>query len=341
MLVSEPLERQGRTAPVAIGAFVGATGEIAAALDSTGHITQVSDSFVDLTVHRAGDLLGRRFISLVHPDEVAPVNAAVFGASAGNPQLLLHRLRDSSGGYCWVETGIQRFGAADDVALLAVIRDVQERVAHEQALVRELAAVGDLFNELREGVVVIDPDGLVIAVNDAATRFLGATRDSLRGGLARAHVTVLDERGHPMAAERLPSTRAFRTGTTQHEAVQYRRRDGTSVWLFARTVPLFDPGQLSPARVAIFLEDAAPPEDAPIPRAGAVADAAHSVLTSREEEVLRLLAQGHDVSEISRLLEITVHTARGHVKQIMQKLGARTQLQAVVIALRSGLVQVH
>jgi PAS domain S-box-containing protein len=220
-------------------------------------------------------------------------------------------------------------------------RDVHARVTHEQALLAEVAAVDAVFNQLGEGVVVIDAEGVVEAVNDAAAGFLGVSRDDLRGSLARAHVVVLDENGDPMQPERLPSTRAFQTGVAQHEAVQYRRSDGTSVWLAARTVPLFDPGKLSPARVAIILEDLAATADAPAPRSGAVAAAAHSVLTGREDEVLRLLVQGYDVRAIAAQLDITVNTTRGHVKQIMQKLDARTQLQAVVIALRAGLVQLH
>jgi DNA-binding NarL/FixJ family response regulator len=62
------------------------------------------------------------------------------------------------------------------------------------------------------------------------------------------------------------------------------------------------------------------------------------VLTQREHEVLRMLAAGHDLGVISRELSISINTCRGHVKSVLAKLGAHSQLQAVVIAMRAGLI---
>ncbi len=61
-------------------------------------------------------------------------------------------------------------------------------------------------------------------------------------------------------------------------------------------------------------------------------------LTDRELEVLRLLAQGQSVRIISRELRISEHTARGHVKKLLSKLGAHSQLEAVAVATRQGLL---
>lgn len=61
-------------------------------------------------------------------------------------------------------------------------------------------------------------------------------------------------------------------------------------------------------------------------------------LTQRETEVLGLLGQGRVVREIAADLGITEETCRGYVKSILAKLGARTQLQAVVTAWRIGLL---
>jgi len=62
-------------------------------------------------------------------------------------------------------------------------------------------------------------------------------------------------------------------------------------------------------------------------------------LTERETEVLRWLSQGLDPQTISRRLGISVHTCRGHVKSILAKLEAHSQLEAVVKAMRLGLVR--
>jgi DNA-binding NarL/FixJ family response regulator len=61
-------------------------------------------------------------------------------------------------------------------------------------------------------------------------------------------------------------------------------------------------------------------------------------LTGREHEVLRLMGQGMDVRTISRDLGISPHTCRGYVKSILAKLDAHSQLEAVMTAIRLGLL---
>jgi DNA-binding NarL/FixJ family response regulator len=61
-------------------------------------------------------------------------------------------------------------------------------------------------------------------------------------------------------------------------------------------------------------------------------------LTRREQDVLQLLAAGVEVRLIAREVGISVHTCRGYVKSLLAKLGAHSQLEAVAIAMRHGLV---
>jgi DNA-binding NarL/FixJ family response regulator len=62
------------------------------------------------------------------------------------------------------------------------------------------------------------------------------------------------------------------------------------------------------------------------------------LLTSRETEVLMLIAQGMSNTQISDALCIAGETTRTHVKRILSKLGLRDRAQAVVIAYETGLV---
>ncbi|MGO4664363.1 response regulator [Terrabacter sp. 2TAF16] len=64
----------------------------------------------------------------------------------------------------------------------------------------------------------------------------------------------------------------------------------------------------------------------------------HTPLTVRETEVLMHLSEGHNVATISGRLGITRLTCRGYVKNIMVKLNAHSQLEAVVTARRFGLI---
>jgi len=61
-------------------------------------------------------------------------------------------------------------------------------------------------------------------------------------------------------------------------------------------------------------------------------------LTAREHEVLVLMGSGLDPRAIARRLGISVHTCRGYVKAVLGKLGAHSQLEAVAVATRRGLL---
>ncbi len=67
-------------------------------------------------------------------------------------------------------------------------------------------------------------------------------------------------------------------------------------------------------------------------------DGAPNPLTSRELEVLALVAQGRSNGEIGRTLYISTKTASVHVSNILGKLGARSRTEAAAIALRDGLL---
>jgi DNA-binding NarL/FixJ family response regulator len=62
------------------------------------------------------------------------------------------------------------------------------------------------------------------------------------------------------------------------------------------------------------------------------------MLTSREREVMTLVASGLSNDEIASRLFLSPLTAKTHVSRIMTKLGARDRAQIVVIAYESGLV---
>ena len=80
----------------------------------------------------------------------------------------------------------------------------------------------------------------------------------------------------------------------------------------------------------------------PIPTVVAVRLAEHfsdAALTEREIEVLRHVSAGNSDKIIAVQLNRSVHTIKGHIKNILSKLGANDRTHAVSIGLRRGLLR--
>jgi len=91
---------------------------------------------------------------------------------------------------------------------------------------------------------------------------------------------------------------------------------------------------LAPSVTRRLIEDFARSAPAPKPSGNRLAE-----LTEREREVLTLVGRGMSNSEIASALFIAEQTVKTHVSKILQKLGLRDRVHAVVLAYDTGLVQ--
>ena len=64
-----------------------------------------------------------------------------------------------------------------------------------------------------------------------------------------------------------------------------------------------------------------------------------AVLTPREDQVVKLIAEGHSTREIARELTISVNTVERHRENVLAKLGMRDRTELTRYAIRVGLIE--
>ncbi|QFZ18832.1 response regulator [Saccharothrix syringae] len=69
------------------------------------------------------------------------------------------------------------------------------------------------------------------------------------------------------------------------------------------------------------------------------ADLPARAITDREEQILKLVAEGHSSKDIAGLLVISVKTVERHRANLLQKLGLKDRLELTRYAIRAGLIE--
>ena len=205
---------------------------------------------------------------------------------------------------------------ADDHRML---REGLRRTLEEEGLeVVGEAADGEealrLAAKLRPDVVLMD---VTMPVLDGVE----ATRQ-LHEHLPEIPVVILT-----MHADREVLARAIRAG-----AAGYLVKD-CSTDEVVRTVRLAANGEtaLSPELAASMLAEAQ--------RADTPAEELDRIISRREEEVLQLVADGLSTSEVAAKLYISIKTVKNHLASIYEKLDSRDRTQAVLRAVRMGIIR--
>jgi PAS domain S-box-containing protein len=67
--------------------------------------------------------------------------------------------------------------------------------------------------------------------------------------------------------------------------------------------------------------------------------APHPLLTPRQMQVLRLLADGRSTQQIAKELHLAIETIRNHVRHLLRALDAHSRLEAIATARREGLLR--
>jgi DNA-binding NarL/FixJ family response regulator len=190
---------------------------------------------------------------------------------------------------------------------------------------------------LREGIAAIlntQPDMLLEASAHNGKEAIGRFRES------RPDVTLMDLRLpdlngiETMIAIRneFPGARIIILTTSAGDVeIQRALKAGAQAYLL-KSIPPKD--MLATIRQVHGGKKCVPPEIA----AGLAEHISDEGLSDRETEVLRFAAEGNRNQDIAQKLFIAVETVKVHMKHIMDKLDAHDRTQAVVIAVRRGII---
>ncbi|KAA0230893.1 MAG: PAS domain-containing protein [Chloroflexi bacterium CFX7] len=215
-----------------------------------------------------------------------------------------------------------------------------------------LADLSTLFDSMVDGVYAVDSGQHVVYWNAAAEGITGVTRDEVLGRRCYDVMAGTDLAGRCYCRSDCDTIVCARRGEAVSSYDVLARPGDGRLWINVSILPVCAAGFDEPLAVHIFRHISGPrmspvlAEDAlaavshyaggaPVARPG---ESATDHLTPREIEVLRLIAAGASVRAIALELVISPATVRAHIEHLMNKLGAHTRLQAVVVAARRGLL---
>lgn len=213
-----------------------------------GAFAWVSESVVDLLGWTPQDLVGTRFIDLVHPDDRDLVVAGQQSVLNGDTARFEVRLRTSTGGYRWVSDLVKPL--VDDAGLVvgrtAGFRDVEGEHAARAALEASEAGYRLLAENAMDLVFSARIGAILEWVSPSVTPLLGYAPEELIG-----HPTqkIL----HPDDVPILQASRAtVEQGGSFMSRMRLRTKDGTDIWVEANSHAVRDEsGKVTGAVIAV------------------------------------------------------------------------------------------
>ena len=222
---------------------------------------------------------------------------------------------------------------------------------------RTSSALLEAMSRTADGVYAVDETHRIMMWNAAASRILGYSADEVLGKLCFELVGGRDDKGNLVCQGGCADMALAKAGAVvPTRNLQVRTKDGAPVWLNVTNVPVpSDHGGLSTVihifrevtaqrnteqlvqRLSALMESFASSQAARLMDAQEP-PARHESLTSRERQVVRLLAEGSNAPSIAQALVISPATVRKHVQNILKKLGVHTALEAVAYCSRHNLL---
>ncbi|MBK9065062.1 MAG: PAS domain-containing protein [Acidobacteria bacterium] len=207
----------------------------------------------------------------------------------------------------------------------------------------------ELIAEARAAACGIDRRHRIVFWNDGARELLGWTSrealgkkcyDVFAGHDVFGNVCCFRDCGVAVASSRGEAPAPF--------VMDVRKRDGTALRLVTRTIALPSPGDAYRSLVHVFENGDGAALDAMLASIRSVVAAPAEpiagppeetiTLSPREQQILELLAGGYGSINIAARLGLSHATVRNHVQHLLRRLDVHSQVEAVSLAFRRGML---
>lgn len=215
----------------------------------------------------------------------------------------------------------------------------------------------DFLSNTADGAVAVDQEQRIIFWNAAAEKLLGFKAQEVLGRFCHEVINACAESGPSICQEScLKRIQSLEREAVPTRDVRVHTKTGQEVWVSLSTI-LF-PSRQQDLNVLVHLfRDVTQQKELERSIQQLVTTVSKLSLekergldldktpflgspnlTHRELEILRFLASGCTTKEIAHNLFITPATIRNHIHNVLVKCGVRTRLEAVILALRTGLL---
>jgi PAS domain S-box-containing protein/putative nucleotidyltransferase with HDIG domain len=151
-------------------------------LDTQGNVTYISPVIERVTKHKIGDIIGKRFIPIVYPDDAADISDGLNRLASGQLESWEFRVIDKDGTVKFMRSsGRPIYEDGQIVGFTTLMVDVTESKLAQDALSDKTRFTNNLMNAVGDPIFVKDDSFRFILANDALCNMLGMERERIIG----------------------------------------------------------------------------------------------------------------------------------------------------------------
>jgi two-component system, cell cycle sensor histidine kinase and response regulator CckA len=203
-------------------------------VDPAGRLLHVNQAFAGMLGYTPQELSGRSFQEITHPDDVAGndnVRAEMVRDGESPDETIVKRYLHKDGGIRWARLSVSAVRDDDNrlLHLVGQVEDITELRETQAGLEESERRFRGAFDDAAVGMLLTDPDGVLLRVNAALAAMLGYEQPEALLGRNVTEITHPDDLPQVMA-----DVAAIRAGSPDLDRRRlerrYLRRDGSVVW---------------------------------------------------------------------------------------------------------------